>query len=185
MEPLQLPVVFGVGIFAGCEFFLIGIVARIDAHFFHVLDRLHRRGGQKVNVRHQGHRAKTGGGELLPDLPEAFCGGHVRGGDPHDLAAHLGQRDALADGGVHVLRVAGGHRLQPERIRSADSDGAHLHGNGEAADGVKAGRAVGMRTAGGGASGRGGGLGRGRGGLMGFRPIGPHVAHQGVSHQKR
>ena len=73
MEPLQLAVVFGVGVFAGGEFLLVGVVAGIDAHLLDMLDRLHRRGGQKVDVRHQRHGAEAGGGELLPDQPEALA----------------------------------------------------------------------------------------------------------------
>ena len=52
---------------------------------------------------------------------------HRRRGDAHDLATDLGQLDRLGDRRFGVHRVAGDHRLDANRIRSADADLADHH----------------------------------------------------------
>ena len=138
----KLPVVVGVRVVPHREFFLVGVVARVDADFFDVLHCFHRGARQKMNVRHERDMAKAGGRELLTNGSETLGGRDVGRGDAHDFAADLGQRDGLAHRGGDVLRVAGGHRLQTHGMVAADADRADEDFVGGPAGGLKARDAV-------------------------------------------
>ena len=142
-DALQLGVVVAVGILPHREFLFVRVVAGIDAHLLHVLDRLHRGGGQEMDVGHQRHVGEAGGGELLTDGLQAARGLHVGRGHADDLATHLGQGDGLPHRRGDVLGVARRHGLHADRIRAAHPDAADLHLAGAAPDGLKAGRGVG------------------------------------------
>jgi hypothetical protein len=143
VEALEFDVVVGIRVLADGEFLFVGVVARIDADFFHVLDGLHRGGGEEMDVGDERNVAKAGGGKLLADGFEALRGGDVGRGDADDFTAHFCESDGLFDGGGDVLRVARGHRLHADGMRAADADGADHDFMGGAADGVEARGAVG------------------------------------------
>ena len=138
VEALQLLGVGRVGVFQHRELLLVGVVAWVHADLLHVFDRLHRRGGQEVDVGHQ-RLGEARRPELLPDLLERGRRGLVRGRDADDLAARFGQADRLRDRRCDVLRVGGRHRLHSDGVVSAHADAAHVHDAGEAADRAVAG----------------------------------------------
>jgi hypothetical protein len=45
----------GVGVFPHFERFRVGKIARVDAHFFHVIGGFQSRVGAKMDVGHQGN----------------------------------------------------------------------------------------------------------------------------------
>jgi len=142
VQALQLAVVIAVGVLADREFFLVRVIAGIDADLFDVLHRGHRGLRQKVNVGHQRDMAEAGGGELGADFAQALGRGHIGRGDADDFATGLRQRDRLLHRGGDILRIAGGHRLQPDRMGAADADSAHLHFDRAATDRAKTRNAV-------------------------------------------
>ena len=88
-----------------------------------MLDGLHRRRGEEVDVGDEGLR-ESGRAETAMDVSERDGGRLVGGGDADDLAAGLGQADALGQGRRHVLRVGGRHRLQTEGVPASDAHAA-------------------------------------------------------------
>ena len=142
VQALQLGFVFVVRVFLDGEFFLVGVIARVDAHLLDVLDGLHRGGGQKVDVGDQRQLPPPRGGDLRADFLERARGLLVRRGDADDFAAGLGQAEGLAHRRSHVLRQRSRHRLHPQRIRAADADDADLDLASRPAHGAKARGAV-------------------------------------------
>ena len=122
VEAGEFGVVVGVGVFADGEFFLVGVVAGIDADFFDVLDGFHRGAREEMDVGDDRDVGEAGGGELGADVAQAAGGGDVGRGDADDLAADLGEGDGLLDGGGDVLGVARRHRLDADGIGAADAD---------------------------------------------------------------
>jgi hypothetical protein len=143
VEPLQLADVVRVAVVAHGEPLLVRIVARVDADLLDVLDGLHGRLGQEVDVGDEGDGAPTRGREARADVLQAPGGLDVGRRHPDDLAAHLGERDRLADGRGDVLRVAGRHRLDADRVRAADADAADQDLARPSADRLESGGAVG------------------------------------------
>ncbi len=143
MQALDLALVLGVGVVDDGELLLVGVVAGIDADLLDVLDGLHRRRGEEMDVGHERHVGEAGGGELGADVAQGARGRDVGRGDAHDLATDLGELDALAHGRRDVLRVGGRHRLHANRVGTSDADGTDHHFGGGAADGGEAGGAVG------------------------------------------
>ncbi len=144
LDTPELGLVGGVGVFEHGELLFVGVVARVDADFFDVLDGLHGGGGQEVDVGHERHVGEAGGGEFFADGLEAARGLHVGRGHADDLAADLGEGDGLAHRRLDVLGVARGHGLHAQGIGAAHANGADLHLAGATADGVEAGQGVGQ-----------------------------------------
>ncbi len=125
-DSLELRQILLVAVFTHRELFRVGVVAGIDAHFFHPPSRLHRRVGLEVNVRDERHAATALEQASLDvlQIPRVL---HRRRGDAHDLAADRGQLERLCDGCLRVHRVACDHRLDANRIEAADGDISHAH----------------------------------------------------------
>ncbi len=118
-DPLDLFSVGGVRVFADLEAFLVREVSGIHPNLLHGFRGFHGGVGSEVDVGDEGnvHLATI---ELSTNVRE--CRGIVEGGrgDSNDLAAGVGQCLGLVGGGRHVLRIRGRHRLNPDRIRTAD-----------------------------------------------------------------
>ncbi len=136
VQALELPCVLGIRVLMCARVFLVGVVARIDADFLNVFDRLHRGLRHEMNVGDERDVGKTGGGELGADLSQSLGGGDVGGGYADDFATDLGEGDGLADRRRDIQRVAGGHRLHPDRVGAADADGANFYLNRGSTDGL-------------------------------------------------
>jgi hypothetical protein len=65
--------------------------------------------------------------------PQAFRGGYIGRRNSNDFATDFGERDRLPDRRRDVLRVAGRHRLQANRLISAYAEIAHHDADGSAA----------------------------------------------------
>ena len=125
-DPIQLRRVLFVGVFADLEFFRVGVVARIDAHFLHPFCRFHRCVGLEMDVGDDRHIAAALA-QTFDDVLEIARILHRRRGDADDLAAGVRQLHRLLDRRLGVHRVAGDHRLDANRIVSADADVSNLH----------------------------------------------------------
>ena len=143
MEALEFAAVVRVAVVPDREPLLVRIVARVDTDLLHVLDGLHRRLGQEMDVGDERHRAPSGGGQTGAYVPEAASGLDVRCRDPDNLAPDLGERDGLPDGRLDILVVTRRHRLYADGIRPADADGADADLARKPADRVEARSAVG------------------------------------------
>ena len=132
LHPRQFPGVLGVGIVAHLEALPVHVIARVDAHLFHMGRRAHRQPGVEMDIGHQGH------GQALfrhcrPDLRQGLqvaAGGH---GEPHDLTARPGQFPHLLDHPGHVPGIGGEHGLDADRLVPPDAHIAHHHHPGGAA----------------------------------------------------
>ena len=142
MEPLQLGLIVSVGIFFNGEFLFVRLVAGIDAHFFYVFDRFHRRRRQEMNICHQGHVREARRRKLGANVAQASRGRYIGRRDSNDFATDFGQRDGLPNRRGDVLRVAGSHRLQANRLISAYAEIAHHDADGSAAKRMRTGCAV-------------------------------------------
>ena len=120
-DALQFGGVLVVGVFLHREFFRVGVVAGIDAHFLHPLRRLHRGIGLEVDVGDNRHVAstRTQSGDDVLQVRGVL---HRRRGDAHDLAADCDEIERLLDGRLGVHRVAGDHGLHADGIFAADGD---------------------------------------------------------------
>ena len=139
-NPLQLGRILGVAVVADVEFLGIGEVPGIDPHLLHPFDSLKRGLRLEVDVGDQGDMA-TESEQLPADVLQVGRILHRRGRDPDHLATRFDEPQGLRDTGRGVHRVAGDHRLDPDRVRSAESHSPDHHlAGGAAAVGEQVGR---------------------------------------------
>ena len=114
-DTLEFLLVLRVGVLADFKLFLVGVIPRVHADFFHPLGRLERGIRLEMDVGHQRHFA-TSGAHFAGDVLEVGGVNSRLGGDPHNLAAGLGECEHLGDAGGRVAGVGGDHRLHADRI---------------------------------------------------------------------
>ena len=71
-----------------------------------------------------------GGSEFFGDGFECLGGFFIWGGDAYDFAASFGEGEALLDGGLDVLRLGGGHRLDAYGVAASDRGVADAYFSG-------------------------------------------------------
>ena len=124
----EFGLVFGVRIFDDSKTFFINVVAWIDANFFNVLNRFHRRRRHEMNVGDQGNILEASGAEIAANRFERLGVFHSRCGDAHDLTTRFSQQNRLLHGRGDVLRWRRTHALQHQRRRLASDQPADLNG---------------------------------------------------------
>ena len=133
--------IFGFGIvgrFARALF--VGEIAWVDADFFDVLDRLHRRCGQEVNVGDERSR-ETRRPEFLGDVPESLCRVEALRREADDLAARFGELDTLFHRSFDIAGFGVCHRLHDD-VSVADYHSADVHLADGSFDAVESGYAI-------------------------------------------
>ena len=133
--------VLRIGVLADFELLLVGVISRIHADFLHPLGGFERGIGLEMNISHQRHFA-AGGADFAGDVLEVGGVDPCLGGDPHDLAAGLGECEHLSDAGGRVAGVGGDHRLHADRIQATEADISDHHLAGQTALVVEQVRAV-------------------------------------------
>lgn len=113
--------VFGVGVFLHRELLFVGIVAGIDAHFFHPLHGLHGGVGFKMDVGDE-RDITARRADAIADVLEVLGDHSCLGRDTDDLTADGGEFESFFDAGFCITRVAGEHRLHTDGIPAADAD---------------------------------------------------------------
>ena len=127
--------VFLVGVFANVKFFRVGEIARVDANFFNPLGGFQGGFGLEMDVCDEWDIAASfqkSGADAF-QIARVF---HGRSGDAHDFAAGFDESEGFANARVGIHRVAGEHRLNPNRIFPADGGAPGLNPAGLAAAGV-------------------------------------------------
>src|SRR5437868_3738149 len=123
LDSLQLGGVGVVGVFLDCEFFGIGVIARIDADLFDPFGGFEGGFGFEMNVGDDGDEA-IAAAKIADNILEVRGVLYGRGGDSDDLAADSDKVERLLDAGRGIHRVAGEHRLRDDGMRAADDDAA-------------------------------------------------------------
>lgn len=80
--------------------------------------------------------------KLGANVTQAFRGRYIGRRNSDNFATDFGERDRLPDRRGDVLRVAGSHRLQANRLISAYAEIAHHDADGSAAKRMRTGCAV-------------------------------------------
>ena len=124
--------VFLVGVFPHREFLLIRVIAGIDAYFLDPFRRLHRGFGLEMNVRHQRDvampRARSPAAIFSRFAASLTVGAVIR-----TISQPTATRSSVCATRLRrVHRVASDHRLDANRIVSADTDSSHPHLAGSA-----------------------------------------------------
>ncbi len=115
MEPFEFLFVLSITVFTNVEFFAVGIVPGIDAHFFHVFSRFHGGGGKEVDIGNKGN-VKTGRTNFFGNESKRFSCPYIGCGNSNNFTPCFRQFNGLSNGGVHIHSVSGGHGLDPHRV---------------------------------------------------------------------
>ncbi len=128
---------FGGVFFVGVLEFLecaarVGEVAGVDAHFLNFFGSC--KGGSRVemNVGYQRNVAACGT-QLAANLAQGTCMAHPLCGEAHYVGSGVGYSPALGCGCLYVECGCVGHRLQAQRMLTANLNIAHLYTYGVAA----------------------------------------------------
>ncbi len=133
-DAVEFECVFGVGVFADVELFLIGVVTGVDADFFDPFCGFCGGFGLEVDIGDEGHgdaEVTEAGGDVL-EVCGVFDGWS---GDANDFAACVDEVACLLDAGLGVHGVAGEHGLDADGVISADGDVPDAHDAGGATEG--------------------------------------------------
>ena len=122
----QFRMVLRVRVFADSELLLVRVVAWIDAYLFHPFGRFHGRFRLEVNVCHQRHIAAMRA-ESIRDISKIGSIFDGRRGDSDDLTTDRDEFQRLADALIRVHRIARQHRLDADRMGSAERHLAHAN----------------------------------------------------------
>ena len=125
-KPIEFRLVLLIRVLANGESLLVRIVARVDAHLFDPLRRLHRRFGLEVDVRDQGNVAILRA-QIFDNLLKVRSVLNGWRSDPHDLTAGRNKIKRLSNGLPGIHRVTGDHGLHADRIACSDTDFSHTH----------------------------------------------------------
>src|SRR5665213_436105 len=127
--PLDLILIFLVCIFDELEFFLIHIIARVHAHFFHDAGRNLGGIGREMDVCHNG-RLITSFSDLVFDeeqvLRLAFAGSR----NADEFGAGFYATDGLLHRGPGIHGIRRGHGLNPDGGITTDHQVAHFYRHG-------------------------------------------------------
>ena len=131
-DTVEFLLILGVGVLADFEFFLIGVVAGIDADFFHPFGSFESGVRLEMDVSDERHLAACGA-HLAGDVFQ------IRGvdfrlcGDSHHFAAGVCEAEDFRDAGGGVAGVRGDHRLHADRVMRAYADVSDHHLAGDSA----------------------------------------------------
>lgn len=115
VESFEFLGVVGIGVFFDGKFFIVGVVAWVDAYFVDVFCRFHCGGREKMYISDEGDVALCVF-EGLCDGAEGLSGFFVWGGDTNDFATGFSEGEALFNSGLNVLGGGGGHGLDANGI---------------------------------------------------------------------
>ena len=104
----------------------IGKVARIDAYFFHMTGGCFGGFGIEVNIGHQ-RRGVSFFAQSLTDISQIFCFFHALGCETDQITARFDNGLRLGNASLGVEGGSVGHRLQTNRIRSAQKQRADFY----------------------------------------------------------
>jgi hypothetical protein len=108
-----------VGVVLDRELLAVGVVARINADFFHPLDRFHGGFRLEMDIGHDGDMAAHLM-QFTDDVFEVRRVLHGGGRDADNLATHGHELECLSDALGRVHRVAGEHRLLDHGVVSPE-----------------------------------------------------------------
>jgi len=132
LQSFQFLGVLVIGVFAGGEFFAVGVVAGVDADFLDPEGGFEGGGGDEMDVGDdRGWVAAAA--QFGDDVFEVFRVLDAGCGDAEDFAAGFDDRDGFTDAGIRVHRVGDQHRLDADRVVAADADVADFDFAGAAA----------------------------------------------------
>ena len=135
--------VVGIGVFFDGKFFIVGVVAWVDAYFVDVFCRFHGGGREKMYISDKGDVTLCVF-ECLCDGAEGLGRFFVWGGDANDFATGFSEGEALFDSGLYILGWGGGHGLDANGIFASNGGVADANFSSGYALCVEARDAIGM-----------------------------------------